>query len=194
MSINVTLDGKLMFPSQFLGAGDMGGKDMTVTIAGIEQDELMMEGGKKSKKVVVYLRDTEKKLILNKTNAKTIAGLLGGEMRAWSGKSITLFPTKTKCGRDMVDCVRVRPMLPPQQQEPQAETLSNQTPLDDLLAAIAARIGCDTQRAADCLYELSVAGGHLAADANVSNLAPAKIKAARAAVDAGKFDRFKTQP
>lgn len=108
MSVNITLDGKLMFPSKYLGAADCKGRDVTVTIAKVQVDELQMVGGKKQNKPVLYFEKTEKMMVLNKTNAKSIALLHGPEMKAWAGKSITVYPTTTRCGRDTVDCVRVR--------------------------------------------------------------------------------------
>ena len=108
MSVGVTLDGELMFPSNYIGAADLKGRDVKLVIEDVKLDELMMQGGKKQKKPVIYFAKTPKMMVLNKTNAKTILTMHGPEMKAWIGKSITLYPTTTKLGRDTVPCVRVR--------------------------------------------------------------------------------------
>jgi len=112
MSVAVTLDGELMFPSNYIGAADLKGKDVTLTVENVQLDELMLVGGKKQKKPVLYFQKTPKMLVLNKTNAKTIADLLGTEMKAWIGKRVTFYPTETKCKGKTVPCVRVREQAP----------------------------------------------------------------------------------
>lgn len=112
MSLNVTLEGKLLFPSEYVGAADLKGRDATLTIAKIEVADLHIQGGKSKRKPVMYFEKTPKKLVLNSTNARTIAGLYGGECEAWVGKRITIYPTTTRCGGSTVDCVRVREWNP----------------------------------------------------------------------------------
>jgi hypothetical protein len=51
-------------------------------------------------------------LLLNKTNAKTIAQLYGNKPALWAGKLITLYPTQTEMAGDTVDCIRVRNSVP----------------------------------------------------------------------------------
>jgi len=51
-------------------------------------------------------------LLLNKTNAKTIAQLYGNKPGLWAGKLITLYPTTTEMAGDTVDCIRVRNSVP----------------------------------------------------------------------------------
>ena len=99
---------ELMFPSKYLRAVDLNGKDAQLTITKVQIDELQMKGGKKEKKPVVYFAKTEKMLVLNKTNAMAIAAQLGKETNNWAGKAITIYPTKDRFGPDVVDCIRVR--------------------------------------------------------------------------------------
>jgi len=99
---------KLLFPSEYIGAHDLRGKDVTLTISGIRVEELKMEGGKSSTKPVVTFEVAKKRLVLNKTNAKTIASLHGPDTSLWKGKQITLYPTTTKMGPKTVDCIRIR--------------------------------------------------------------------------------------
>ena len=112
MASKVTLDGKLMFPSDYLAAVEFGGKDVTLTINGVTVEELKMRGGASDRKPVISFAETKKKLVCNKTNADSIAQLYGTEAKGWAGKRITLYPTKTQCGRDTVDCIRIRETVP----------------------------------------------------------------------------------
>jgi hypothetical protein len=51
-------------------------------------------------------------LLLNKTNAKTIAQLYGKRPKDWEGKWIQLYPTTTEIGGETRDCIRVRNQIP----------------------------------------------------------------------------------
>lgn len=121
MSIAATIDGELMFPSNYIGAADLKGKDVTLTIANVQRDELMVQGGKKEVKNVIYFEKTPKMLVLNKTNAKTILALYGSEAKAWVGSRVTLYPTETR-GKEgkLVPCVRIRELVPPAPQAAKA--------------------------------------------------------------------------
>jgi len=113
----------LLFPNAYLSADDFRGADVTMTIARLTVEDLRTNGGSTEKKPCLYFveiedkhkrgrMDDNKKLVLNKTNAKTIAAMYGNETDDWVGKRITLYPTTTKFGRDTVDCIRVRPSKP----------------------------------------------------------------------------------
>lgn len=112
MASKVLLAGELMFPSDYLSAVEFKGRDVTLTVTGVKMEELKMKGGKAESKPVLTFKETKKKLVCNKTNADSIAQMYGTEATAWVGKRVTLFPTKTQCGRDTVDCIRVREKVP----------------------------------------------------------------------------------
>lgn len=107
-------DVRTMFDKQFLYAYDLLGKDWTVTIERVVGGEVTGDGGQKTKKPILYFKGTKKGLVCNITNARTIAGLYGGSFKTedWVGKRITLYPTTTTRGRDTVECIRIRPMVP----------------------------------------------------------------------------------
>src|SRR5262245_41739846 len=73
MPSKVLLSGQLMFPTDYLAAVEFKGKDVTLTIAAVAIEELKMKGGVKERKPVVSFEETKKKLVLNKTNADSIA-------------------------------------------------------------------------------------------------------------------------
>ena len=82
-------------------------------------EDLRSEGGTE-KKPILYFEETkakaepgkEKRLVLNKTNAMTIAKMHGHETDDWKGKRITLFPTTVEAFGQTVDCIRVRDTIP----------------------------------------------------------------------------------
>lgn len=89
--------------------------DATLTIKRVTAGEVTGQGGKKSGKPIVEFSDHTRKLALNKTNGKIIADMLGTpDVSKWVGKRITLYPTNTSFGSEQVECIRVRPTLPPQ--------------------------------------------------------------------------------
>ncbi len=92
-----------LFPSRFMRCADLNDKELRVTIAGVRREDV---GGEQ--KVVLSFADGAKMLILNKTNARAIAKVLGSETRGWTGKAITLIPAQVDFRGDLVDAIRVR--------------------------------------------------------------------------------------
>jgi hypothetical protein len=86
----------LVWPSKYLKAGDLQGKEVRVVIDDIEpRAELKGVGGRTDNKPVLYLRTEkgrklDKSLICNKTNGKRIMAMYGPELKDWIGKTITL--------------------------------------------------------------------------------------------------------
>ena len=108
-------DYRSLYGKEWLGSWDLQDKDVTVTIISCAGGELTAAGGRKSKKPVLTIKGTEKKLALNATNGKTIAALYGKHVEAWAGKRVTLYKSTTRSpdGGDDVECVRIRPKVPP---------------------------------------------------------------------------------
>lgn len=104
---------ELLFPSRYLKAAELRGRDVTVTIAAIDpRGELQMRNGKKEAKPIVSFKESEKLWVLNITNARSIAKIHGPEVTEWVGKRITIYPTTTQCGGKEVEAVRVRERMP----------------------------------------------------------------------------------
>jgi hypothetical protein len=103
---------KSFYDKEFLYSFDLDGKDITVTIEKVTGGEVIGEGGKKSKKPMLHIVGTKKRLALNVTNGKTIETLYGKDVQNWKGKRVTLFPSTTKFGSETMDCIRVRPKIP----------------------------------------------------------------------------------
>lgn len=105
-------DFRSFFDQPYVGAWDLNGKDVTVTISKVAGGEVMGDGGRKSRKLILYFEGKDKPMVCNKTNGKTIAALYGNDASDWIGKSITLYPTTTTMGSETKDCIRVRPRVP----------------------------------------------------------------------------------
>lgn len=116
---------ELLFPSKYLKASDLQGRDVTLTICperGVKIEKVQRQGGAKEPKPVMYFLEAkasaakkgeeEKSLILNKTNAKVIAAIYGNDTDLWKGQRITLYSAKTTFGAERVDCLRVRDTIP----------------------------------------------------------------------------------
>lgn len=107
---------ELLYPSEYVKAADLRGKDVTVVVDHLTWENLVMAGGKRDRKVTVHLRSVsgkplEKRWVIGKTVLRQIAAALGGESEVsrWSGGKITMYPTSCR-GADgkTVECIRVR--------------------------------------------------------------------------------------
>jgi len=100
-----------LFPSKYLKAADLNGRPLKAVIESVQKEELKSMDGKPQKKGVVYFRDGQKGLVLNRTNYDALADFLGEETGTWSGKTIELFPDRVSVGGKTVPCIRVRQLL-----------------------------------------------------------------------------------
>ena len=103
---------ELMFPSKYVKAVDIEGKDRALTIESVKAEKLQRADGDSDQGYVVTFKGAKKAWVLNKTNAKTIAKIHGKETDNWVGKRITLFATTCDAFGETVDCIRVRPVKP----------------------------------------------------------------------------------
>ena len=114
MSSGMTLNGKEIFESDWIGASDLQGRDVVVEIEKVEKAEVFNPAtNKKSWKLALRFKGKVKGFICNKTNATSISKVHGiKEASQWVGKSITLYPTTCKVGREVEPCLRVREAAP----------------------------------------------------------------------------------
>lgn len=107
---------ELLYPSEYVKACDLRGRDVTVVLDHAEWENLIMSGGKRDRKVAFHLRSVsgkklDKRWIVGKTVLRQLAAACGGEtdVSKWSGQRVTLYPTTTR-GADgkTVECIRVR--------------------------------------------------------------------------------------
>ena len=100
-----------IFHGENLKAEDLKGKDVSLTISSWEVAEFE-EGGKTDKKIKLHFSETDRTLILNKTNGYSVAEGLTDDLDNWAGGVITLYPTKTDFGGKRVDCIRIKDARP----------------------------------------------------------------------------------
>lgn len=81
-----------LYPGRFIKAGELRGNKVTLTIADVDLDDLVGEDGKPKVKAVISFRETEKQLVLCKTNGICLKAMFGKELSKWLGKRVTLFP------------------------------------------------------------------------------------------------------
>lgn len=126
-------DYRSLYDKEYIGAWDIADKDVTVTILKVIGGSLTAVGGRKSKKPVIYMKGTEKGFAVNATNGKTIATMYGPMIEDWVGKRITLFKSTTRSpsGDGEVECIRVRPKVPPGRPANPTEQVTQQPPLGD---------------------------------------------------------------
>jgi hypothetical protein len=94
------------FPSNFLKADDLQGKEVTVKIEEVTLEELG-QGNDKEEKLMISFQGKSKKLVCNKTNARTIEKLHGGDTDDWIGKRIILAPREVEFQGEQVWAIRV---------------------------------------------------------------------------------------
>jgi hypothetical protein len=103
------------FDSRYLRVFWLNGKPRVVTIT--EVRELKSSNKRDSKtQLLITLAEAEKRWAANVTNCGILEMLAqNADPRSWVGMKITLYPTKTRDPNgQMVDCIRVREELPPQ--------------------------------------------------------------------------------
>lgn len=97
-----------LFPSRYLSPIDLKGKTARVTIEKVELESLRdPRSNQNNDKLVVHFIGKEKALVLNKTNAYTIAEILGDDTDDWIGGQISLYTAQIKVGGEPKDCIRV---------------------------------------------------------------------------------------
>jgi hypothetical protein len=117
------------FPSTYIMASDLNGQTVTVTIREVKIEQI---GRERDSKPVLYFVGKEKGLVLNKTNARKIAGIVGdADTENWTGAKIAIYPTEVEFSGDMVEAIRVKAATgkaaappPPPAREPGEDDIS----------------------------------------------------------------------
>jgi len=78
------------YPSNYLKASDLQGRDIVVTIETVTLEEIG-QGADKEKKLIIGFKGKDKSLVCNRTNAQTIAEVTGqSDTDDWPGHRIIL--------------------------------------------------------------------------------------------------------
>lgn len=78
-------DYETLFPGRFLKGVEFKGKEYTFTIAGTGKEKIR---GKVQ--AILTLKETEREVAMNRTNAEALVLMFGREMDNWKGKRVTL--------------------------------------------------------------------------------------------------------
>ena len=88
----------------FLKCEDLKGNRLSVEIEAIEVRDFFNKG---EQQISISFKGKEKVLVLNKTNAKTIAKDYGDDETQWPGAKIIVFPTTCEYENKTVPCIRI---------------------------------------------------------------------------------------
>lgn len=110
------------FPSEFIKAADLQGRDVKVVISGVKVKTIGDDT-----KPVVYFQGKERGLVLNKTNANIIAQAYGDDTDEWIGFEVELYSAMVQYQSNMVEAIRVR--IPRVKHAPAATITSGQEQL-----------------------------------------------------------------
>jgi hypothetical protein len=98
---------KTILQSKYLKADDLNGQSRRVLVSHIDLVTMGLPG-EEEEKHVLFLHDEPKGLVLNKTNARSLADLLGDESDNWAGKAITLYPAEASFRGKPHTVIRIR--------------------------------------------------------------------------------------
>lgn len=97
------------FPSKYLRASDFDEEGAIVTIAGVKQETLKNREGREEQKPILFFREHDQGLVLNKTNAKKLSTLFkSDDTDDWLDQPVRIYATETQFGADTVACLRFR--------------------------------------------------------------------------------------
>ena len=101
------MDYRKMVKSQWFTAAELDGQEMLLTITKVTVETVKNQSGEEQCPTI-HFAEHDKPLVLNKTNAKSIAAKHGTDADQWSGKQITLKESVTSFGGEEVPCVRIK--------------------------------------------------------------------------------------
>jgi len=93
-----------VYGGQYLKAIMVGENRFRLSIKRVDEE---LVGQEQDRKLVVYFTQTDKGLVLNATNANTLAEAYGDDTDAWPGKVVTLYTDWTEFGGRRMKGLRV---------------------------------------------------------------------------------------
>ena len=93
-----------IYRSSYMRADDLKGRTGKYTISACKAEVVGED-----KRLVLAFSNNDIPLVLNKTNANSLAELYGSETGEWEGKAIKLVPSTTSYQGKMVKCIRISP-------------------------------------------------------------------------------------
>ncbi len=96
------------FLSNYLKATMFEGKGPQILTVRAVKEETVGTGDNQQQKLVVYFKEIEQGLVLNKTNGKMLIRKLGDETEDWIGKQIELYTTEVEFQGETQLGIRIR--------------------------------------------------------------------------------------
>ena len=106
---------KMRGANEYLGSWSLEpGQEIVVTIDRVAREMVTGEDGSKKNCLVAHFKENGMlPMVLNSTNAKTIQKIYKTPyVEEWSGRAIQLYVTQVKAFGDLVDALRIRPIVP----------------------------------------------------------------------------------
>jgi hypothetical protein len=91
------------FPSKYLKAADLQGREVRVTMQNVEKEKLGDDN-----KLVLYFKGKDKGVVLNKTNSSTIGDAYGDDTEDWFDQPLILFSVMVDFNGKVGPAIRVR--------------------------------------------------------------------------------------
>jgi hypothetical protein len=88
-----------MYGSKYLSASDLGGNTLRVKIGKVEVADLRQQDGTTQKKYALLLAGQDKAMVVNKTNAMTLANAFGKNPTGWVNQGIEIYSEMTGLGK-----------------------------------------------------------------------------------------------
>lgn len=98
-----------VFPSKYLKADDLEGREVTVTIRDAKIEKMGDD-----QKLVIYFAGKDKGMVVNRTNADRIAHYHGPDTDGWLGKQVVLGTELVTFNGKTDDALRVKGLPRPQ--------------------------------------------------------------------------------
>lgn len=92
-----------IYPSKYLKADDLMGREVRVIMATVEMEKIGDDN-----KPVLYFKGKDKGVVLNKTNASTIAAAYGNESEDWLDQPLILFSVMVDFQGKVAPAIRCR--------------------------------------------------------------------------------------
>jgi len=94
-----------IYSGAYLTGADLAGRTWRMKVFAVAVEEV---GDDRESKLVMALDGAKKSLVLNKTNASTLAGAWGNDTEAWLGREVELFTVPVTFSGRTYDGLRVR--------------------------------------------------------------------------------------
>jgi hypothetical protein len=111
-----------LYGSKYLSAADLGDKTLRVKIGKVEVADLRQQDGSTQKKYALFFPGQDKAMVINKTNAMTLANAFGKNPTGWVNQGIEIYSEMTGLGKPGL---RVRVL---RVNKPIAEEMSDEIP------------------------------------------------------------------